>query len=75
MNNIKILNNTVFGVARQLPLASFPKGRKRIRMRNDDFVQVFVKNETGIRRFIVKELNGVWVPACEIGSNTFDTAD
>jgi len=58
-----------FGLAQILPLAAFPAGKKRIRIRPDEFTKVFVKTETGIRGFYPKEMNGVWVPGFEFGEN------
>jgi hypothetical protein len=58
-----------YGAGIQLPIAAFPKGRAKIRMRNNDFVKVFIKTENGIRAFYPEEMNGVWIPKYEIGSN------
>jgi len=63
--------NAVFGVATPLPLKGFPRGRVRLRMRNDDFLVAFVKSARKIRRFIVAEKDGFWIPmiGCEQAAN------
>lgn len=58
-----------FGITQILPLAAFPKGRARIRIRQGEFVKVFVKTETGVRGFYPEETNGVWIPKYELGEN------
>jgi hypothetical protein len=60
----------VFGLVKPKRLRGFPKGRKRIRMRNNDFVYVFVRpKEGGIRKFLVEERNGEWWAVHEQGAN------
>lgn len=61
--------NFVWGVCDPLPLRGFPLGKTRIRMRNDEFVSVFVKTGSSIRAFIVKEEGGFWTPGPEISAN------
>lgn len=58
-----------FGSGIQLPLSGFPKGRARIRIRNDDFIRVFIKTEDGIRGFYPEEKDGSWIPKIEFSSN------
>jgi hypothetical protein len=58
-----------FGLCQQLPLAAFPKGKKRIRMRCDDFVKVDVRGENETVCIFPKEENGVWVPGFEQARN------
>jgi len=58
------------GITDPLPLRGFPRGRARIRQRNDAFTVVFIRPpEGGIRRFIVEERAGAWWPAFETGAN------
>lgn len=45
------------------PLVLFPEGKKRIRMRNNDAVRVFVKTKDGITEYVIKECEGGWMPA------------
>ncbi len=61
----------VYGVVAMKPMEGFPAGRMRIRMRNTDYVRVFIRPpEGGIRHFAIRENgSGVWVPAVEIGAN------
>ena len=59
------------GVQDPKPLRGFPQGRARIRQRNDYFVSVFVRTaEGGIRKFLVREIDGAWEPYYEQGSNS-----
>lgn len=57
------------GIPPIIPLEGFPEGRVRIRMRNRELVTVHVKTTDGIRKFLVAERNGKWVPGYEIGAN------
>jgi len=60
----------VYGDHDPLPLVGFPEGRARIRMRNDDYVMVYIRPPVGgIRKFVVEEKDGTWRPAFEIGRN------
>ena len=60
----------VVGITERLELRGFPAGKKRIRMRAGRAVVIFVRPpEGGVREFYIKELDGVWVPAIEAGSN------
>lgn len=60
----------VFGIVEPLPLAGFPAGHTRIRMRNNEYVRVYVRPpEGGVRQFAVSEIFGQWVPVCELGAN------
>jgi hypothetical protein len=60
----------VFGVVEVKPLKGFPPGKVRIRMRHNDFVVVFIRPPNGgVRRFVIEERAGHWVPAHEIGAN------
>jgi len=69
MSAMIIGTNIPFGSGIQLPLAAFPKGRAKISIRSNDFVKVFIKTENGIRAFYPQEMNGVWIPKIEFGSN------
>lgn len=60
----------VFGVRKISKLCGFPRGRVRIRMRNGEFAQVFVKTNRGIRKFYVAvDRRGNWIPHGEIARN------
>jgi hypothetical protein len=59
-----------WGVQKPKRLRGFPKGRKRIRMRNQDYVRVYVRPaKGGIREFRVEERNGEWWAVHEQGAN------
>jgi len=60
---------SVFGLAEIKPLRGFPEGRVRIRLRNDDFAQAYVKTATGIRCFYLYEVDGHWQPSFETARN------
>jgi hypothetical protein len=63
----------VFGAGKPKRLRGFPRGRKRIRMRNSDFVRVYVRPpEGGIREFRVEERNGEWWAIHEQGANVVE---
>ena len=65
-----IKSTPVFGVTKQLPLAGWPPGRVRLRLRNDNYAQAFVRLPgSGIRRFYVSEREGKWWPDLEFGAN------
>lgn len=60
----------VFGVRKIPKLCGFPAGRVRIRMRNTEFAQVFVKTNRGIRQFyVVVDRRGNWIPLGEVARN------
>lgn len=61
--------NLPFGACEILPLAGFPKGRAKIRIRYDDFVRVYIKTESGIEAYHVKEVGGFWEPLSLISEN------
>ena len=63
------MTGAVWGVQKPKPLANFPKGKIRLRVRNTDFARAFVKTETGIRQFIVKDTGETWEPMLEQGRN------
>lgn len=69
MATIRIGPPVIFGAGEPKPLKGFPPGRAKIRIRNDDFVRVYIKSDDGIREFTVFEEDGHWVPAFEGGSN------
>lgn len=62
-------SSAVWGVKERKPLKGFPEGRVKIRLRNTDFARAFVKTTSGIRQFIVAEVDGFWIPKFEQGSN------
>lgn len=62
-------SQAVFGIRERKPLKGFPEGRVKIRLRNTDFARAFVKTASGIRQFIVAEVDGFWTPKFEQGSN------
>ena len=53
------------GVREPLPLAGFPEGRVRLRLRNNSFAMAYVKTKDGIRCFVIGEMDGMWVPVTE----------
>ena len=68
----KIIGITyMFGVHKELPpIVNAPKGKMRVRMRNDDFVKVFIKNENSIREFRIRCVDGEFCYLCfEQGAN------
>ena len=56
-----------------LPLRGFPKGRVRIRQRKNQPIVIYIKTDTGIQSFLIKEkrilFKRYWVPAIREGSN------
>jgi hypothetical protein len=64
-----LLGTCMYGVRPELPVRGFPPGRIRIRQRNTGFPSAFVKTTSGIRHFIIAELDGHWVPYAEQGAN------
>jgi len=64
-------NEFLFGIQDcRLPLAGFPEGRKRIRIRAGEFITVAVRPpEGGVRVFYVDEKRGKWYRSVEIGRN------
>jgi hypothetical protein len=64
-----LLGTCMYGVRPELPVRGFPPGRIRIRQRNTGFPSAFVKTTSGIRHFIIAELDGYWVPYAEQGAN------
>ena len=59
----------MYGVRPELPVRGFPPGNIRIRQRNTGFPSAFVKTASGIRHFLIAELDGHWVPYAEQGAN------
>lgn len=59
----------VYGVCEPKPLKGFPEGKARIRMRNTDFVMVYVRTFDGIRQFVVRDDGENWIPGYEQGAN------
>ena len=60
----------VFGIPDEIkPIVGLPEGRARVRLRNEEFAQVFVKTPTGIRRFYISDVGLNWIAEIEIASN------
>ena len=61
----------ILGVCEPKPLAGFPDGRLKLRMRNKDFAKVFVRTTSSTRHFLVKESKDktYWIPGVELGRN------
>ena len=61
----------LFGVNTAPPkgMQGFPPGRIKVRQRNNDFARAYVRTPDGIRQFVIKEIDGAWVPFCEQGRN------
>jgi hypothetical protein len=59
----------IFGLVPPLPLDGFPEGRTRVRIRENDFVRVFVKSPDGLRSFYISEVDGKWKPYAEFERN------
>jgi hypothetical protein len=59
----------VVGIQKPLPLRGWPEGKIRLRARRTDRLRAYVKTAGGIREFSVKEVEGFWEPAVEIGWN------
>lgn len=59
----------VFGAHLEKPLAGFPPGKIRLRMRSTEFLQAFVRNADGIQHFYVGDDGNHWVPRFKIGEN------
>jgi len=66
-------NNAVFGMVDELPLVGFPEGKAKIKLRNDEFARVFIKTKSGIREFVIQEINNTWQPFAEIARNSKTT--
>jgi len=50
----------VIGVQEPKPIAGVPDGKFRLVLRNNDFAQLFVKTESGIRQFILEDCGELW---------------
>jgi hypothetical protein len=59
----------IWGVVEPKPLAGWPPGRVRLRIRNDGFVTAVVRTATSARRFYVMDTGTRWAPSWEIGAN------
>ena len=58
------------GIREVKPLKGFPPGKIRIRLREEDLVRVYVwRKQRGIKEFLVKEVEGHWVPYLQVGEN------
>ena len=59
----------IWGVQQPKPLKNFPEGRVKLKIRNTEFVTAFIKTDTGIRKFIVRDTGKSWEPLFEQGRN------
>jgi hypothetical protein len=59
----------VFGAGGNLPLAGWPTGKVKIKLRNDSFAWGYVKTPEGIAKYAVKEKDGFWIPGPLQGVN------
>ncbi len=57
----------IFGIVEHLPLRGFIEGEKKVIMSSDDFVQVHIQTQFGIRKFYAKEVEGFFEPHSEVG--------
>lgn len=55
--------------ANPLPLKGFPPGRVRVRLRPGDLGTAYVRDEGGVRQFLLVEQDGYWVGYCEQARN------
>lgn len=69
MSATSIGNHHLYGIMPTKELTGFPEGKKRIRMRRNSFLWVFVKTSESIRQFKVKEIDGKWTPGEEQAQN------
>lgn len=65
-----VKSKIVFGIKQQKPFIDPPPGKIRVKMRNDNFAQAFVKNGESIRHFFIRENGLRWELCYEQGSNT-----
>lgn len=59
----------IFGIQNPKPLLNLPDGRARLRMRPNDFAQVFVKASGGLRCFHVTDKGDHWEGVHEFARN------
>jgi FtsP/CotA-like multicopper oxidase with cupredoxin domain len=59
----------IFGIVDPKPLKGFPPGKVRLRIRNGSFALARVRDERGIREFLIRERDGFWTPYLESGRN------
>jgi len=65
----KIFGNLIYGNNTPLPLSGFPSGKTKIKIRQDDWVYVYIRNKSGITKFVVTEKDGYWTPYCAVEMN------
>jgi hypothetical protein len=58
-----------YGNKLPLPLFGFPSGQVKIKIRQDDFVFVYIRNKSGITKFAVTEKYGYWIPIYALEMN------
>lgn len=59
----------VLGVTHIKPLAGFPKGRFKVRMRSGEPVKVYVRNDKECIGYYIAEEYGCWVPRIRFAVN------
>lgn len=60
----------IFGIPFEIkPIVGLPPGKARLRLRHDEFAEVFVRTATSIRRFYVSDVGRNWIAELEIDSN------
>lgn len=64
--------SVVFGVAPEKPIRTCLPGRIRVRLRNTDFAQAFVRHNGSTRHFILFEVGDHWELGLEQGGNVTD---
>jgi hypothetical protein len=65
----KIFGNLEYGNKTPLPLSGFPSGQVKIKIRQNDFVWVYIRNEAGLTKFAVTGKDGYWTPYCAVEMN------
>ena len=66
---ITTIGEGIFGAEDPKPLKGWPKGRVKLRIRNNDFVYAYVRTEEGIVCYSVAEKDGYWIPGYLQGIN------
>tara|TARA_R110002020_G_scaffold262857_5_gene477274 strand:- start:615 stop:839 length:225 start_codon:yes stop_codon:yes gene_type:complete len=64
----------LFGVVENLPpILNLPEGKVKIRMRNNDYIRVYIRNDGGIREFRLRGNEDYCYLSCEQGNNKHKT--
>ena len=66
---VTIHQTLAYGSKLPLPLRGFPSGQVKIKIRQNDFVYIYIRNEAGITKFAVTEKDGYWTPYCAVEIN------